>query len=249
MTLSRFARTTLLGAFTLPTGVGCQASPRDPVAFHERVSALLAAPSAVAMPSGDTLLTWRADGPILFHTAAYSGDTVRAGMRRNDPLAGAAEVIWSGGSPTSFRVSWSGQGPPFQLNGSVSEERLRLTGARDTTVVLPDVPWAVADFGMDDLLLPLLKVIPSGVPTRIAVFRPYAATWETLSAEVAVRSRFKVLTLTDNKGARTALAADEGANSFVWVRSADASGERRPLEGTARFADFERARGALGTLP
>lgn len=52
------------------------------------------------LSNGDTLVTWAPDA-VLFHTAAYANDTVRAGLLRGDRMTGTAEAT----ATASFEAS------------------------------------------------------------------------------------------------------------------------------------------------
>ncbi len=48
-----------------------------------------------------------------------------------------------------------------------------LAGSRDTALEAPSLPWAVADHGMDDQLLPLIRAAGfHRAPQRLAIYRP-----------------------------------------------------------------------------
>lgn len=125
---------------------------------HDQIVAYFRAVPAGVMPPGDTLVTWRSDGPILYHTASRSGASVRAGMFRNDALIGAATVDWTAASPIAFSVRWLGNAP-LTLRGRVEGKEIVLSGSRNERETIPAGLWAVADYGMDDLLLPLVSTL------------------------------------------------------------------------------------------
>lgn len=211
--------------------------------IHDRIAEYFRIVPQGVLPSGDTLVTWRADGPILYHTAQRSGTTVRAGMFRNDALIGAAEVAWAANGPASFSVRWLGNSP-LQLQGRVENGQLSLSGARDSRITVPTGAWAIAEFGMDDLMLPLIDQL-SVNPQPIAVFRPFAGKWDTVTASVSVRGEFRVMQLVDSKGKRTWCATDARRQSCLWIQESTSATERRPLEGTETFKTFERAKASL----
>ena len=217
------------------------------VSVHDRIAEYFRMVPAGVLPSGDTLVTWRADGPILYHTAQRSGPRVSAGMFRNDALIGAAEVTWSSTAPTSFGVRWLGSSP-LQLQGRVEGADIVISGSRTSRTPVPAMPWAIAEFGLDDLLLPLLDRLTKE-PQRVAVFRPFAGKWDTLTAAASAREGFSVLTVTDAKGKQTWCATDARRQSCLWIQESTSAVERRPLEGTDAFRAYSMMRTALIKLP
>jgi hypothetical protein len=198
------------------------------------------------LPGADTLVTW-APAPVLFHTAAYAGDTLRAGLVRADRMVGTAEVRWEGGAPSAFEVLWTS--PDTQsttVRGTRTGSEIRVDGSRDTTLAIPTLPWAVADYGMESLLTPLLESNAAADERRVVVLRPYVLRWDTLDVATEWTSGALVARTRATDGAREVLVI--GGHRLVWLRQPDTKAECRPLEGTPAFAEYARLRTALGEI-
>jgi hypothetical protein len=225
----------------------CSQSPRTPstdIAHEIRQVMHNVAPTT--LPPGDTSVTWT-QGPILYHTSNRMGNEVTAGLLRNDKMSGNERIIWDRQRPTSFVVTWIQPGEPsFHLSATVVENFLRITGSRDTTIRLPSSNWAVADYGMDDLLLPAFEHF-SADTTAISVLRPYTLKWDKLLATISRTPDYAIVTLIEPDGAKQWIVV-KGNDHILWVRRSDQAMERRPLEGTHEFRFFEAARRSIGQL-
>jgi len=251
--LSRVIR--LLIALALMSGqLSAQNDSAAAEVFHARVAAHMKDIAVRSLPPGDTLVTWHADSPVLFHTAVRDPDGVTAGMLRNDRIIGLADVRWSGGAPRSFHATWftikTGILDSSDIRGDRRDSLLVVTrsGKPDTTLVLPSISWAVADYGMEELLLPAFDGSGTGSPYRLAVLRPYGLKWDTLL--VAERTRvsgrgWDVVTYTES-GEQWRLAILDD-HHLLWLRrSKYPDDDKRPLEGTTLGDSFRRLLPVLG---
>jgi hypothetical protein len=222
-----------------------QAAHLDPSkqqAFHEHVAAMLRGPRA-PLPAGDTTVSWTERGPILYFTTHLGGDTIAAAMAREDGLVGVTTAIWSHGRLASFRATWTrGDSVLLDLGGTVKQRHVILSGSRDTAVTLPTMPWLVADYGLEDLALPLLRQADSNA-TQFAALRPFPFKWDTVAIRGRRSGSYLVVSATHGAKVRETYVLDE--QGVLLLRRGDEIMERRPLEGTARFADFLRALTAL----
>jgi hypothetical protein len=237
----------------MSTQAGAQVDPTASEAFRARVAAHMHDLAVRSLPPGDTLVTWTARGPVLFHTGARDSGGVRAGLLRNDRMLGLADVRWSAGTPHSFRTTWFTIKADL-LDSVVSEgiQRdsglvIKRSGTRDTTLALPSTAWAIADYGMEELLLPAFDSIGRRLPYRLAVLRPYGLKWDTLTVTErtkVVGRAWDVVSYTENDEQwRLAITPD---SHLLWLRrSKHPEDEKRPLEGTALGATFVRLRPAL----
>lgn len=199
------------------------------------------------LPGGDTLVTWAPD-PALFHTAAYAADTLRAGLLRGDRMMGTAEVRWNASSPGAFEAFWTSPGsPPKTVRGTRAGGEIRISGSRDTTLAVPTLPWAVADYGMESLLTPLLEAhTASRGAWRAAILRPYALKWDTIEVETE-RTAGALVARTSAVGSPREVYVISG-HRLLWLRQPDTKAERRPLEGTSSFEQYARLRSAVGDV-
>jgi hypothetical protein len=100
---------------------------------------------------------------------------------------------------------------------------------------------------MEALLIPLLRRLRANVEQRIVVLRPFGLQWDTLTTTVRARGGVLIAELRDAKHTRTWLAIGEGCH-LLWLHQSGQAMERRPLEGTSRYADYARIRGMVGAL-
>ena len=206
--------------------------------FHNDVVRLLATIPRHSLPSGDTLVTWAKQGPILYHTVCRGGDSVASSMVRNDSLVGVTVTHWTEGHPSTFATRWTrADSTLVAIRGDVVGAAIRITGSRLDTLSVPDLPWAVADYGMYDQLLPLLLSLPPDtLQHRLVVLRPYLLRWDTLT--VTAQRAGDVLRIQElgSQKEREVIIAYHGA--VMLVVGENQNMERRPLEGTARYAEL-----------
>jgi hypothetical protein len=231
---------------THPTFCLSQAAQLDPSkqqAFHEHVAALLQGPRA-PLPAGDTAVSWTERGPILYFTTHLAGDTIATAMAREDGLVGTTTAIWSHGRMASFRTTWTrGDSVLLEIVGAIRGQQLVLRGRRDTSLAIPSMPWLVADYGLEDLTVPLLRQADSSA-TQFVALRPYPFKWDTVTIRGRRSGGYLVVSAVQGPKVRETYVLDD--RGVLLLRRGDQVMERRPLEGTARFADFLRALPALG---
>ena len=221
----------------------------DDPELHARVAQVITELAAGrTLPRGDTLLSW-SPKPSLFHIIGGNGDSLRSALLRWDELLGVTESRWAGGAPLHFETRWTrGDSVLVALSGHREGSVLRITGSRDTIVALPELPWAVADYGMDEHLGPLIATFtPAREPRTVAVLRPYLMKWDTVAVTVDFKAGVRVATTVSGTARQTlVIPADR---RLIWARRSDAVSELRPLEGSARHAEFLGLRAELGSLP
>ena len=200
-----------------------------------RVADILAQAGDRPLPQGDTLVEFAKQGPILYFTVANTADTVASSMVRNDGLVGWANSSWSHGRPTRFTARWARpESVEVDISGQVVGMEMRLRGAQLDHLTLPTLPWGVADYGMEDQLVPLFQTLPRDTAQNIAVWRPYGQKWDT----VTVRTHLVEGVLLVSEGAVTWGISSAGRLLLHQDRAQGAL--RRPLEGTASFAEYRR---------
>jgi hypothetical protein len=178
-------------------------------------------------------------------------------MLRFDKMEGIADVPWDAHShsPTSFEVRWltPKQNAVDSLIMTSGLLHLTRSGMEDTSLVLPELPWAVADYGMEELLLPLFDGPPRTTAQRLAVFRPFGSKWDTLSLVTsAPDSTWIVATWTKSEPEEQWRAAVLDGRHLLWLRrSLHPDDEKRPLEQTPLGREFERLHSVLApaTVP
>lgn len=224
----------------------------DTADFHAHVVDFIRTRAIRPLPTGDTLVTWNDGHPVLFHSARQDAAGVHGGMLRADAMLGVTDVRWQGQVPTSFTTVWivpkQNAIDSTSIRGTVTVEGLRLsrTGQPDTVLALPKLTWAVADYGMDELLLPAFDHLPAAKPVQIAVFRPYDSKWDTLTVSAGERNRdWRVVRWTDSKGERWTLSLYRDAHMLWLRRSEHAQDEEHALEGSPLGDVFRRLRGEL----
>jgi len=139
------------------------------------------------LPRGDSSMT-SAEGPILLHSVRRSADTIETGFARNDGLVGTARAQFTRGVPRSYVAQWT-RGIADAARRRVVRKDSSLiysgTGA-DTAFAIPTGYWGIADYSMQELLVPTILAIPAdGASRPFEIFRPYARHWD--SGTIVVR--------------------------------------------------------------
>ena len=210
---------------------------------HDRAVGIMRQLANRDMAGTDTFATWAPDLK-LFHTASYAADSSSAGLLRADGMVGTAVVRQGAEGPTAFDVVWTTPGAaPNAVRGTRAGNQIRITGSRDTTFAVPQLPWAVVDHGMESLLAPLMQADSARAARRLVLFRPYALRWDTLDVTV---ERVSGVVIARAGTGRERFELVFSPRRLLWMRYPEMNTERRPLEGTAAFADYERVRAALG---
>jgi hypothetical protein len=194
------------------------------------------------LPAGDTSNTL--DKGLLFvHTVHRIADTIEAGFGRNGGLVGTARVVFNKASPMSYRATWT------DGFGSPQIERVERSGTLlivshhgvDTALALPASAWGIADYAMQELLVPVILSLPNdGASHRIAIYRPYAAHWD--SGAVVIRNigdaRIAVVQMSGDKKPQAMLITSDG--DYLYGENSDPVGaERAPRLGSSRRTKLE----------
>lgn len=225
----------------VPASVQGQDSPPTPEEFRARLVTVFQSFMHRPLPEGDTLVTW-SPTPRLLSTVHSSADRVYSSLVRPDGLNGTADVQWSNASPVSGRIIWTEpDSTQVDMSFQASGGTIVLTGTVDSVLVEPTEPWAVADYGMEDQLVPLISGLPDG-ESVVAVFRPFGVKWDLLS-----------LTIERGPAGTDVWRRDWGTESptFLWqispagaliriTRDDFPESERRPLEGSKLYDAYRR---------
>jgi hypothetical protein len=223
----------------------CRSQELSPQQLHDAIAESMARVGGAALPSGDTLVSWTT-APILYHTVAASPVRIRSGMLRNDGMLGIEETHWTDGALTKFTSTWKvPDSVAVTIHGQVADRALHLTSPRNVSFAIPKIPWGVADYGMEEHLVPMFNALPDvGGTQEIAVFRPYILKWDTVTVTVNVTSGFRVVQTFD-KADRTMFVVSP-SGTLLWCQHLDHPWQRRPLEQTPLYQDFVQARALVG---
>jgi len=213
--------------------------------LHDRIVAVFSARATRPLPIGDTLISWYGH-PILFHTVARSGNGVREGMLRSDSLLGTAEVEWHAGRVSHATARWThGDSVEADVELTVQGDSISVTGTTSSARATPPGPWGVADYGMEDLLVPTLRLLPGRTEAaKITVYRPYAGKWEDLQVSQRVVGDGVLYELRDADGKRDRWLVSHGGD-LVQLRREGQDFERRPLEETRLTPEYNRLKQLL----
>lgn len=212
---------------------------------HDLIAAFIAKRTPTVLPPGDTLVSWYDGKPILFHLYRSAPDSAAEVMIRADAYLGTASVHFRNGRPDRAVAGWSrGDSTPVQVQVEVTADSVVIVGTTRTTYPIPPSPWFVADYGMEDLAVPVLAALPlSRDTTRVLAYRPFAAKWDLLAVTRVDSLGASVYRLVDDKGTVDWWLVADPTRGIVRMRRSGQRFERRPLEETPLWATFERLRG------
>jgi hypothetical protein len=161
-------------------------------------------------------------------------------------MLGTAHVEWVGTGVARFAILWTRADTlrgekvdsAIAVRGQVEGDSLRLAAPAVQAFVLPALPWAIADFGMEEQLIPLFRSLAASQPPQpVAIFRPYHLRWDTV-----------MVTIRDSAGLRIGVTRGADKNHEVWfidheghllyVRRVDQPGDRIPLPLSARYEEM-----------
>ena len=215
--------------------------PRERAQYvHDRLVEYIKQSANRPIAAGDTFVGWWPN-PVLYNTVRRSGDTIESSLVRLDTTVGTATAVWKSERQTRVVVRWTHRDSTvMSLEADVVAGAIRLHGTTDTAFVIPGIPWAIADYGMDDQLAPLIGSLTPNHTQQIACFRPFAKKWDTTT-----------VTIRRTPDAVFADLANGPGDTDHWIITLDGAVvrvrrdkypnlERRPLELTTRMADYRR---------
>ncbi|MBW3571557.1 MAG: hypothetical protein KY467_10655 [Gemmatimonadetes bacterium] len=186
-----------------------------------------------ALPHGDS--TFSSGGMSGVHTVREEGGAVESGFVRPDGMVITVRAAYRDGRTVRYEMlATEGLQEPVRRSVHAADARLHVGGSRDTVVPLPELPWAVADYGMHEHLAPALaRLARNGHgPALIAVYRPFPMRWDTV--EVTVQPlRGPVLLASVRQGDVLEVVLLEKDGTLLYVERVEPSAfYRRPRTGT-----------------
>jgi hypothetical protein len=202
-----------------------------------------------ALPGADTSVTL-ATGPVLLHTVLRQPEEIQAGMARNDGMIGTVHACFAGGSTRSYDALWtdtSSLARRTTLTLSGDSLRIHEPGRADTATAIPARWWGVADYSMNELLVPpLLDRDADGVARPFAVYRPYPRHWDVGTASLRRVGKHLVATYRLGSDTTPTYLLITGDGDLLLGENSGPNGARRmPPEGSARRAQLEAILQAL----
>ena len=220
-------------------------SPRTPQDTHDLLVRAFSRLATRPLPPGDTLVSWYVN-PVALHTVHRSSAEMTTGFVRGDGTLGIARVTWAEGRPLTVEVRWT-KADSVLKDIRIYRERdsLHLSGTSSHTWPVPSLPWGVADYGMEDMLLPLVQELDvTGGAVDILAYRPYAAKWDSLKVTSQAIGNGTLFTLQASDGKRDWWLISSGG-VILQLRREGQTFERRPLEQTALEPEYLRLRSLL----
>jgi hypothetical protein len=204
------------------------------------------------LPGPDTTYTLTY-APVLLHTVERSAGRVRSGMARNDGMVGTAETAFGDGRPVRYEATWTDTAATATVHRiAVDAAGLHLSrgGARDTVLALPTEAWGIAEYAMEEHLLPVLMRLPSDGSTHpFHVYRPTPGRWDHGAARVVKLAGALLVSLGMEGDTAQRMLIATGDGDLLFAGSSDSSGERAPLPGTPRRARLDALLEELQRLP
>lgn len=207
--------------------------------FSSNVERILSATRAAQLSRplgiGDTLMSRTTQGAeILLHVASRRGDTLMVAMSRNDGLVGTVLAMHdAAGRPTDVNVYWTDSATERQSRLKVEGDSVRVSGNATNPRSVPATPWAVADYSMEHLLIPMLRALPADDIARpVTIYRPYPARWDITTARIRrVNGGYVAVLVPEGKDKADIMILTE-AWRLVAVVHQETGTEQSPLEGS-----------------
>lgn len=224
-----------------PAAVAPAQEELSPEVIHARAIAILSYGLARPIPAGDTFVTWTPK-PAWYTTVSRTDSTVASSLVSLDGIVRTAEAVWQEGLQREVSIRWTQNTHTLmELNGRFEAGVIHISGVRDTALQAPSLPWAVADYGMEDQLLPLIQAAGAGT-RRLAIYRPSPSKWDTITIACTRTRGATLATETEPDGEHLFWTITADGALVTLTRDRDRDFERRPLDLTARVADYVRLR-------
>lgn len=185
------------------------------------------------MPGDDTTYTIN-DGAIFLHTAGFDGTGVVSGMMRADGLLGTATTTFADGVPVQYDALWTASGNEVRNHIAASGDSLTISGSNESTTSRPGIPWAVADYGMNEHLIPVLLRLPhTGAFGPLAIYRPYPDKWDSVQVSIQPLQGLLLAELRPLDQEPPMFLIFTASGELIYGENSDPGGARRvPLPGT-----------------
>jgi hypothetical protein len=195
------------------------------------------------LPGVDTAVTLNR-GPVLLHTVLRHPGDIESGMARNDGLIGTAHARFVRGVIASYEAFWTDTSiAPRQIGLTVSGDtvRIREPGRHDSTIAIPEHWWGVADYAMNELLVPVFLAHPAdGVGAPFAIYRPYARHWDVGTASLRpLGENFVASYRLGSDTLPTYLLITKDGDLLMAENSGPTGAQRMPKDGTPRRARLD----------
>ena len=201
------------------------------------------------LPGTDTSMSVTAAGSaILLHTTGREDDRITASMTRNDGMVGVARAVFRDHAVSAFSGTWAGDGTMQRIEVAVRSDSLvvhRTAVAETTLPIPPAAAFGIADYGMEELLSPVLLSLPrDGAPRPVAVFRPYPGHWDIDTVAAQARGDGVVFSLgaAGTAGPQTLFFTPDG--DYLYRQDADNT-RRVPID-SVRQAKLRAAIARMG---
>ena len=197
------------------------------------------------LPGVDTAVTVQKDGgTALLHTVQRGGDTITASMVRNDGVVGTAQARFRRGIVQSYTALWTDTTvTPRQTSIAFDGDSLLKVRDenRDTTLAVPTRWWGIADYAMNELLVPAFLAHPAdGMTQDFAIYRPFPRHWDVGVASVrSIGDNFIASFRLGTDSATTYLLITRDGDLLFAENSGPTGAQRLPSEGSARRATLE----------
>jgi hypothetical protein len=197
-----------------------------------------------SLPGGDSSMSLN-QGAILLHTVEREPSAVESGMARNDGLVGTARSTFMQGIPQTYEALWTDSSAAPTRQRIVRRDavlEVSRTGAHDTTIAVPTGVWGIADYAMQEHLVPILLQLPrDGASRPLAIYRPYAGHWDRAAAGVRVVAGVYLVTIVPGDSGKAAYFLITPDGDLLYGENSDPTGAwRAPLAGSARAKRLKR---------
>lgn len=229
------------GSDTIPVGVSADDA-------WGRIGPDRAAVLARPLPGRDTSWTVTS-APVILHTVNALGQAIESGLARNDGVVGTALVQTTGAGPVQYQALWTAPGSADTTAlASIRNDTLYLTGTRSGAWPVPSTPWAIADEGMEEQLVPALRTLADSQTVALPTFRPRTAEWDTLTASARYLPGGARLFLLSHRGpaGRIAVLVDSTGALLTVEKATDPPSRRLPPAGSSRRAQLDQLINSLG---
>lgn len=230
-------RDSLPGIDTLPAGLRSASIDR-------RTTAVRAAQLTRALPGTDTLVRLENGVAVLLHVSARTADTLEVALARADGMVGTVRaVLGPDGRPRRYEGLWTDSTPDVRRHQVRVEGDSVVTGGGRARRAAPQGAWAVADDGMDELLVPALRSMArTSTPHGLLIYRPYPDRWDSATVRLRPVSGGAVAVMhTEGEAVPTVLIfTDDGALLAVAKQTPEHVTEATPSTGSARGLQLER---------